>query len=481
MNKNDLTDDQNDAIDRLYNFDETFLVAPTGAGKTAIVLTAISELMDVEEGPPAPTFLHRVLVIAPLKVCLTTWANEAQKWSHLSNIRVRIAVGSPEQRCEALYSDADVVVVNEENVEWVLDGDFYTDFDGLVIDETSRWSQIGGSRYKALRKVVKGFKWRVGMTAEPVSEDWVRLYGQLRLIDLGKSLGKSKDRYLRKHFYPTDWEQRNWEVLPEHAEKIAKKIRPIVHVMPDYKADTLPEKRVTYVPITLPAEAFRRYTRMRIDSILEVEGETIQAGSRAVLSGRLEQIAAGFSYIDDKDGTGSGSRNWIQHHFKKINWAAGRADEIMRAGESVIIVYWYQAEKEILRDMFPDALEISGTPKQISADMKKWKERTGQIMLLQPSNASHGVDGLQETCYRQIWLGPIWSKDKTNQCGDRLWRRGQRFPVDIEIAVAVGTVDEVKRNSVEIKGDHHELFLEHLGEGSDGLTLAERTAIEKEM
>ena len=474
MNRSDLTDDQNDAIDRLYNFDETFLVAPTGAGKTAIVLTAISEL--IAEG-----VLSRVLIIAPLKVCLTTWANEDEKWDHLNHMRIALVVGSPVERIAAMGSAADIAIVNEENVEWLLDCGFHTEFDGLVIDETSRWSQIGGSRYKALRKVVKGFKWRVGMTAEPVSEDWVRLYGQLRLIDLGKSLGKSKDRYLRKHFYPTDWEQRNWEVFPAHAEKIAAKLKPIVHVMPDYKANTLPEKRVTYVPITLPAEAFRRYTRMRIDSILNVEGETIQAGSRAVLSGKLEQIAAGFSYLDDEDGTGTSSRDWISHHFKKINWAFVRVCEILGDGESVIVVYWYQAERDALREIWPDALEISGTPKQISTAMAKWKERTGQIMLLQPSSASHGVDGLQETCHKQLWLNPIWSKDKTNQCGDRLWRRGQRFPVEIEIAVAIGTVDEIKRNSVEIKGDHHELFLEHLGEGSDGLTLAERNSLEETM
>ena len=476
MDRSDLTDDQNDAIDRLYNFDETFLVAPTGAGKTAIVLTAISELIDGGT-------LSRVLIIAPLKVCLTTWANEAQKWSHLSGLDIALAVGAPGERFDAMGSGADVMIINEENVEWLLDSGFHidVDFDGLVIDETSRWSQIGGSRYKALRKVVKGFKWRVGMTAEPVSEDWVRLYGQLRLIDLGKSLGKSKDRYLRKHFYATDWERRNWEVLPTHAEKIAKKLKPIVHVMPDYKADTLPEKRVTYVPITLPAEAFRRYTRMRIDSILKVEGETIKAGSRAVLSGKLEQIAAGFSYLDDEDGTGAISRDWIGHHHEKIDWIVPRARELLIEGDSVILVYWYQAERDALREIFPEALEINGTPKQISAAMAQWKERTGQVMLLQPANASHGVDGLQETCHWQLWLNPIWSKDKTNQCGDRLWRRGQRFPVDIEIAVAIGTVDEIKRNSVDIKGDHHELFLEHLGEGTDGLTLAERNLLAETM
>ena len=43
-----------------------------------------------------------------------------------------------------------------------------------------------------------------------------------------------------------------------------------------------------------------------------------------------------------------------------------------------------------------------------------------------------------------------------------------------EIAVSVGTVDEIKIDRVEDKAEHHELLMDHLDHGSDGLTLADR-------
>jgi hypothetical protein len=98
-------------------------------------------------------------------------------------------------------------------------------------------------------------------------------------------------------------------------------------------------------------------------------------------------------------------------------------------------------------------------------------------MFLQPSSASHGVDGLQDTCHRQLWLGPIWSRDKTNQAGDRLWRWGQTEEVIIEVAVAMGTVDEIKVGSVTNNAEHHEKFLAHLG-GGEELSSAEIIEIE---
>lgn len=471
MNRSHITPDQNAAIERLYDYDETFLIAPTGAGKSVIALSAISELL-------ADGVLKRVLILAPLKVCLTTWTAEPDKWDQLSGLQIAVATGTPAERRAAIESGAQVVIVNEENAAWLFT-EYETEklFDGVLIDETSRWSQSGGVRYKKIRHKMKGFKWRVGMTAEPVSEDWVRLFGQILLLDLGKSLGRSKDRYLKKYFYSTDWEGRNWEVFPGRAKFIARKIRGLLHVMPDYKADSLPPKTVAVVPLDLPEEGWRRYNRLRIDSVLKVDGETLLAGSRAVLSQKLEQVAAGFSYTDDGKGKyEGGSRPWIGHHSVKTDWATKRAREILAAGESVIVVYWFQQELEILRAAFPYALEINGKPKAIQAAMAQWQSAPGQIMFLQPSSASHGVDGLQKTCFRQLWLGPVWGKDRTNQCQDRLWRRGVEFGVEIEVAVARGTVDEIKQESVVIKGDHHALFLRHLP--PERLTLEERESLE---
>ena len=47
---------------------------------------------------PGSAVLDRVLIIAPLKVCLTTWSTEAAKWDHLKDLTISVAVGSPKER-----------------------------------------------------------------------------------------------------------------------------------------------------------------------------------------------------------------------------------------------------------------------------------------------------------------------------------------------------------------------------------------------
>lgn len=454
LSKSILTTDQQAAITRLFENDETFLIAPTGTGKTIMILTAAAELM-------AEGVISRLLVIAPLTVCLTAWTTEPGKWEHLEGLKVAIACGSPAERREAILSDADIVVVNEENVPWLFTGAPKAGFDGIVIDETSKWGDTGGTRFKALRHKMKHFKWRVGMTAQPCSEDWVKLFGQMLLIDLGKALGTARGRYLKKYFYSTDWDHRNWEVLPGKDAEIADAIRSVVHVVPDYK-DELPAKHIHYEMLDMPAAAANAYKRMRIDSLLDIGGGVkVKARTRAALSGKLEQLANGFLYLADTPGT---NREWHLTHSVKAVWLRGRVGDIVyEGGASVLIVYWYAADLAWLRRAFPDALEF-GSGNNTAEVMAQWRKHRGQIMLIHPASVGHGVDGLQEMCSRQLWVNPVWSGDKMHQTIGRLDRRGQLYEVFIEIAVMRGTIDEVKVASVNGKGKYNELFLEHLAE-----------------
>ena len=50
-----------------------------GLGKTTSTLTAISDLRD-------SFLIHKVLIIAPLRVANSVWAQEAQKWDHLKHL-----------------------------------------------------------------------------------------------------------------------------------------------------------------------------------------------------------------------------------------------------------------------------------------------------------------------------------------------------------------------------------------------------------
>src|SRR5690625_7633568 len=63
--------------------------------------------------------VNSVLVIAPLRVARNTWPEEIEKWSHLKGLTYAVAVGTEKERLEALYSDAQIYIINRENEEWL--------------------------------------------------------------------------------------------------------------------------------------------------------------------------------------------------------------------------------------------------------------------------------------------------------------------------------------------------------------------------
>ena len=106
------------------------LLLECGLGKTSVTLSAINDLMNSGE-------IHKVLVIAPLRV-VNVWKQETEKWDELNDLTVSKVVGSSKEREKALSINADIYVINRENVEWlVYKSGFEFDFDMVVIDELS--------------------------------------------------------------------------------------------------------------------------------------------------------------------------------------------------------------------------------------------------------------------------------------------------------------------------------------------------------
>ncbi len=86
------------------------LLLDMGLGKTSITLTAINDLLfDSFE-------IHKVLVIAPLRVARDTWGTEIEKWEHLKNLRYSVVVGTAQERISALSTPADIYIINRENI-----------------------------------------------------------------------------------------------------------------------------------------------------------------------------------------------------------------------------------------------------------------------------------------------------------------------------------------------------------------------------
>ena len=413
---------QQTAISRLYSEDYTLLVAPTGAGKTVICLTAIKELIDAG-------VLNRVIVAAPAKVVENmVWTKERLKWDHLSGMRVLNITGDAKKRGSLLAyantNDYDAIVISLNNLDWLLEQGHGKGHgcDGIIIDELSKAAgkQTAGMRSK---KKADCFKWRVGMTATPVSQDYQKLYSMARILS-PDYLGTSKQRYLDQYFY-SDYQGYNWTLRDGADELIAAKIAPLVHLVEDTKANDLPACREHVITFDMPDDTRVVYNDMKKHMI----AGDVEAANEAVKSGKLRQIASGFMYEDDD--------KVVYLDRSRVDAMRSWADAL--DGNTGIIFYEFVEQGKQLVLTTPD-----------------------NVRCVQIQSMSHGVDGLQHEYADLLFLQPPWSRDNKEQAIGRVWRTGQTKEVNVTTLVCNDTLDELVMTRVEDRGEWMKLFKQHL-------------------
>lgn len=430
-----LTSDQEDAIDRLYE-DNCLLIAAKGFGKCVVAQTAAQELLNDGE-------LKRVLVIAPLKVSVLTWGTEWQKWEHLEEIA--LAVGEPKQRELAIASSARIVIINIENVPWLIDTyGAKHGFDGLIIDEISKFKAAGTRGVKKLRHRTGDFKWRVGLSATPLAESGQDIYSQALLIDGGKALGKRFERFQRTYFMQMDYSGYKWSFQPGGEERLAAALGPLVYVADNetYEAELPPFEDVE-VEIELPAAVMEKYEDAAASMLL---GER-EIPNMAVLSGKLQQITQGAYYDED------GVAHWL--HWEKFETLIDLIEEI---DAPVAVCYQYRFELDYLRGIFPEAGVLAEDPEYVES---MWNAGRMDVILVHPKSAAHGLN-LQYGGCELVMLGPVWSADDWDQVAGRLWRRGQTDIVTRHTIVARGTVDGIILDRLDGKSDAEDSIMEHI-------------------
>ena len=410
-----LTPDQQSAITKLIEQDSTLLVAATGVGKTAICLTAIEELMEMN-------YLRKVIVACPARVVENlVWPNEAAKWKHLRGLRVLQLQGTAQNRIKQLLScEAEIIVVSLNNLDWLLMQDH--ECDGIIIDELSK---AAGKQAKKLKSKKFGgqLKWRVGMTATPVSQDFFKLYPMCRIIDHGQALGTNKQKYMEQYFY-SDYMGYNWSLRDGADEQIMAQVAPLVHLVHDNKAETLPPLREHIIRFDMPAETRVVYDEMKKHM---VAGD-VEAANEAVKSGKLRQIASGFMYDDEDTAT--------VLDYARMGALHKWAETLM--GEPGLVFYEFKYQGTWCGPVPSD------------------------LTFAQINSMSHGVDGLQHEFADVLFIQPVWSRDATEQAIGRVWRQGQTRPVNVTTLVCNDTLDDLVVSRVSDRGEWMKIFKAHL-------------------
>lgn len=417
---------QEEAIRRIIEQPATGLFLDMGMGKTVITLTAIEKLMyDYFE-------VNKALVIAPKRVAETTWPDEVKAWDHLRNLRVSVVLGSEEKRLKALQQEADIYVINRENVVWLVEtlGRRWP-FDMVVIDELSSFKSPKAKRFRALRRVRPKIKRIVGLTGTPAPNGLIDLWPQIYLLDQGERLGRTVTGYRARYFEPEKMDSSRqivykWRPKPGAEKAIYRKLEDICVSMRAEDWLTLPERIDRVIPVKLPDAAYSKYQELERQMLLTYADGDVVASTGATLAGKLLQMANGAVYDENKG-------------VKEIHTAKLEAlEDVLEAanGKPVLVFYTYQHDLDRIVARFPQARLLD-----TEQDIRDWNNGTIELMLAHPAAAGHGLN-LQAGGHIIAWFGLPWSLELYQQANARLYRQGQTNRVVIHHLVAQGTIDE---------------------------------------
>jgi len=388
-----------------------------------ITLTAIQHLLY-------ETFeISKVLVIAPKRVAEDTWTREHAKWDHLKQLQISRVLGGPGQRQAALSREADIYVINRENVAWLVQ--YYGrrwPFDMVVIDELSSFKNPQSKRFRSLRRVLPLVSRVVGLTGTPSPNGMMDLWAELYLLDRGERLGKTLGFYRETYFRPgarNGYVVYRWELRRGAQKQIEEKISDICISMSASDYLTLPKRIDNVIPVQLSPDEMEAYKRMERDQLLQIEDDDIAALNAAAVMTKLLQIANGSVYTNEG--------KVVKIHEAKLEALA----EIVDTTDSPVLVFYsYKHDLAAIQGKIKGARILEN-----EKDISDWNAGKAQVLLAHPASVGYGLN-LQEGGHVIVWYGLTWSLELYQQANARLYRQGQEKPVIIHHLIAEGTADE---------------------------------------
>jgi len=364
-----------------------------------------------------------------------TWPAEIEKWDHLKGLKYSVAVGTESERLSALQKQADIYVINRENVQWLIsESGIPFDFDMVVIDELSSFKNHQTKRFRALMKVRPKVKRIVGLTGTPSSNGLMDLWAEFRLLDMGERLGRFIGQYRTSYFRP---DKQNGQVvfsykpLPGAEKQIYGKISDITISMKSDDHLQMPELINSRYTVYLSEKEDSHYADLKKDLVLQLPDGEITAANAASLSGKLSQMANGAIYTD--------AGETVAIHERKLD----ALEDIIEAanGKPVLVAYWFRHDLERITERL-HKLKIPCSRLDTDGSIRKWNAGEIPVALIHPASAGHGLN-LQSGGNTLVWFGLTWSLELYQQTVARLWRQGQQSEtVVVQHIITKGTIDE---------------------------------------
>jgi SNF2 family DNA or RNA helicase len=457
------------------------LFADPGCRKTSITYGAFKILR--KKG-----LARKMLVIAPLRVARLVWPAEARKWAEFNDLRVEVLHGP--KKSEALARDADVYVVNYDGLSWLLGATTSKTpsgrvsvsvdlkafaklgFDTLVCDEISKLKSHQSGRHKAVKAISGTFARRWGLTGSPAANGLEGLFGQILILDQGRSFGPYITHYRAKYFLPS-YDGFGYVLRKGAEEEIYARLRPLVLRL---EATDLPALVEVVTRFDLPPDARKIYDTMEEIMIARLGEEVVVAANAGVASIKCRQIANGGLYRDpDVEKLLRGrkaEREWVNLHDAKTDLVEELLDELQ--GKPLLVAYDFRHDLDRLRKrfgkredlVFEGDLPILGagvTPRREAAIEAAWNRGELPLLLGHPQSVGHGLNLQGSGNAHVAFYAGTFDEELHDQFLRRVRRNGNTAArVFAHYLLARDTVDEVMFWAVRAKERNQKKLLDAL-------------------
>ena len=453
MTKRILTGEQCDVVGQVIDRPYLALWADMGAGKTAITLHAVAELLRLG-------LIKRAVVVAPRAVADSTWRQEAELWPATASLRVVTLRGDKPTRKAQAATPADVYCIGRDALAvpgahrgCVASPDLIAlaadaGRTMLIVDEASSIKNPQSARFRALA----WFRWGrvLELTGTPTPQGIADVWAQMYLLDRGAALGKTitafRQRYMRRKACGFGFEE-----VPGATAAALDTVRHLV-----LRLEAPPPCEVTYrdVYAEMGAQELDAYRAFKRDMVAEIQGKEITAVSAGALVAKLAAWASGGQYY-----TAAGDRVSLRPHYRKRTELA----RLLSAEPGPhLVFYWFNFSIDDIKSAAYTArkrfaLFDARHPEIVEA----WNAGKIDVLAAHPQSAGMGLN-LQRGGHRIVWLTCPWSSELWLQAVARLARRGQAHAVEVTRIIAPGTIDERISHVLGGKIDAQRLILDEL-------------------
>lgn len=411
-----------------------FMALDMGLGKSVITATAAQVLIHQWK------WFDKCLIIAPKLVAEQSWPAEFEKWDHLKGMTISVVAGNAKQRAKALQKPANVYIIGQDNIAWLVAAfNGFWPFKFVIIDEIQGFKNSNSVRFKSLRLVRPQIQKIVGLTGTPAPNGLIDLWAQIFLMDQGQRLGQYVTHYRKKYFTwkTKDDVEYDYRIKEEsdpllgkdiNAKLIADQISDISMSMKSEDYLDLPERIDIFSEVNLHPAILEQYKQFEKESVTHIADEEITAFSAPALYSKLLQFANGAVYDTE--------HTYHAVHEAKLDMLEEIVEQAQVSDTPVLVIYNFQSDVDRIKKRLA---RFKPYKQDGPESIKRWNRGEIKVFLLHSLNGK-GLN-MQEGSNILAWFGLPWGLEQYQQTVKRLHRLGQQKRVSNYHLLCKGTLE----------------------------------------